>query len=152
MRKGVTPFLIGLLWLFNSSCDPPGDERMHVINNSKDTLGFYYTTTYPLPSKNPFNNEKGVIGELPYTSDGSLNGRILLPYENKIVGTGTGKWDPVIANPYSDSTITFFTFSLQTIRTVPWDTIIQRKLYKSHKFTWDQIQSSNWQLRITPKL
>lgn len=151
MRRGIIPLLIGLLWLFNSSCDPPGDERMHVINDSRDTLGFYYMTTYSLPDRNPFDNKNGVVGGLPYTKDRSLNGRILLPYENKIIGTGTGKWDPIIANPYSDSTITFFTFSLQTIRTIPWNIIRQKKLYKSHKFTWNQIQSSNWQLKITPK-
>lgn len=140
-----------LLVILISGCDPPGDERMHIINDSKDTLGFYYTTNYPLPNKNPFNNENGVIGKLPYTSNGSLNGRILLPHENKTVGTGTGKWDPIIANPYSDSTITFFTFSLQTVRATPWSTIRRKRLYKSYTFTLDQIRANNWQLKMTPK-
>ncbi|MBR8840916.1 MAG: hypothetical protein DSM106950_44900 [Stigonema ocellatum SAG 48.90 = DSM 106950] len=121
------------------------------MNNSGDTLCFYYTTGEPLPDKNPFNSNNRVSGELPDTTDRSLNDRILLPYENKMILNPTGQWDPDINRPSSDSAITFFTFSTRTVRTIPWNTIKREKLYKSYKFTWDQIQASDWQLKIVPK-
>ena len=147
MKKSTA---IMLLVVLISSCEPLANERMHIINDSKDTLGFFYTTTNPLPNKNPFNDENGVIGKLPYANNGSLNGRILLPHENKAVAN-LGKWDAVIANPYSDISITFLTFSMQTVRTTPWSTIRRKKLYKSYKFTLNQIKAKNWQLKMTPK-
>lgn len=143
--------VILLLVILISGCDPPGDERMHVINDSPDTLWYYYTTTYALPDKNPFNSNNSVVARLPDTSARGLDSRLFLPHENKVIATGTGKWDPIIASPYSDSSLTFYSFSTQTVRTVPWDTIRRKKLYKSYKFTLDQIRANNWQLKMTPK-
>ena len=98
-----------------SGCEPLADERMHVINDSGDTLWFYYTTTHPLPDKNPFQRNS-TVGGLPDTNNRGVDSRQFLPHENKIMAS-LGKWDAVIANPYSDSSITFFTFLTQTVRT-----------------------------------
>lgn len=138
-----------LLVVSISGCEPLGDERMHVINDSPDTLWYYLTTTYPLPDKSPFKSSNN-FGGLPDTNAVGVDGRQFLPHENKVI-VNLGKWDVVIANPYSDSSITFFTFLTQTVRTTSWSTIRQKKLYKSYKFTLNQIKAKNWQLKMTPK-
>ena len=146
MKKSTA---IMLLVVSISGCEPLADARMHLINDSGDTLWYYYTTVNPLPEKSPFQRSTN-DGGLPDTNAVGVHSRQFLPYENKVM-LNLGKWDAVIANPYSDSSITFFTFSTQTVRTTPWSTIRQKKLYKSYKFTLNQIKAKNWQLKMTPK-
>lgn len=138
-----------LLVVLICGCEPLADERMHVINDSGDTLWYYYTTIRPLPDKYPFQRSSN-DGGLPDTNAVGVHSRQFMPHENKAM-PNLGKWDGVIANPYSDSSITFFTFSTQTVRTTSWSTIRQKKLYKSYKFTLNQIKVKNWQLKMTPK-
>ena len=128
-----------LLWVSTTfwQCDPSGDTRLWIVNSTNDSI--YYYQTYErqkLPVRSPFS---------PYDA------KLMYPRERINLKLGTGKWQALMFDYSSDSSMLFYTFPKKIIETTPWEEIQKAKLYKVHKVKLKELEQTDWQVRLSSK-
>ncbi len=133
LAKGKGLILFPLVTVVVFCCDPPGDNRLWIYNQSIDTLYYYKSYGEPLPDKQPFS-------QFDYMLPGDS--------VNLVLGTGSLKLR-IEAGP--DSSLTIFTFPKGVIQGKDWPTIMNTKLYHKSVFHIKEVEQSHWHVEVPKK-
>ncbi|WP_410221848.1 hypothetical protein [Pedobacter sp.] len=122
-------------------CQCRNKEALVISNDSNGSIYYFYS---PAPYVRPIDSLFLGGLQLKKLDTLSYNGRI--PPKTIMELPLFGSWEKLIDEEYGGK-ITFFFFSVPTLRNHTWNEIVNRQLYESKKtFTSEDLKKLNWKI------
>lgn len=144
--------LILLISLLQYSCEPPGDDRLKILNRSSQEWLFLYSSSDSLPNRCPFPylTDPKMFPEVPSEEADYRGGReyLLTPNQERSLIAGNGTWEGKIQRSENHA-LRLFLISPDLIRKKSWKSIRDGKLWtRKYNLTIDTLDRVNWLLTI----